>query len=357
LLVSALREAGFRVLGKTTGSRAMLLFPGGGEAELARRGRPSVLEQIKVLHRAAGASADAVVTEMMAIRPELLRVESLRILQPHILILTNARIDHTEYWGPSRETAARCLAAAMAPGCAVFVADDDMLPVWEEEALRRGARLHPVGLAADEEASDYGEPGKGKEHDLTLEFKTDVTLAQAVTDYLEIDRAAARRGFRQALPDLGSLRIWRWRPQAAALARDCVNAFAANDPASTRLVIHKLSDLGFFGGRPVFGLLNLRRDRGDRTLQWVEAFRAGAFPELAELFVVGEQARVFERLTARRGGRIQARALRGRKAEEIMAGLGALTSAPAVILGMGNMAGAGRKLVEYWEREGEGLAV
>ncbi len=365
----------------------MLLLPEAGEAELVRRGRPSVLEQIEVLRMAAEASADAVVAEMMSIRPELLRIESLRIFQPHILILTNARIDHTEHWGPSRETAARCLAAAMTPGCTVFVAEDDMLPVWEEAATQAGARLHPVDIGFQQEhvsgedienhadfvepddQDESAEPGRreiGEEHeeherrskhDISLEFRANVRLAQAVTDHLKIERATARRAFRQALPDLGSLRIWRWQPEAAAPAWDCVNAFAANDPASTRMVMHLLSKLGLFDHGPILGLLNLRRDRGDRTLQWLEAFQSGYFPEVQDLFVVGDQARAFERLMTRRAKEIHARVLRGRKAEEIMAGLASVKSGSAVVVGMGNMAGAGRKLVEYWEKVGESRAV
>jgi hypothetical protein len=40
-----------------------------------------------------------------------------------------------------------------------------------------------------------------------------------------------------------------------------------------------------------------------------------------------------------------------------MSALKERAAAPAVVLGMGNMGGAGRDLVEYWEREGERRAV
>jgi hypothetical protein len=123
------------------------------------------------------------------------------------------------------------------------------------------------------------------------------------------------------------------------------------------LVIEKLADLGLINGKPVIGLLNLRRDRGDRTLQWLEALRTGSFPGLQGLFVMGTHARAFKRrLKANRLG-IQPIILKSNRAAGMMSAVTERTTPPALILGMGNMGGAGRELVEYWEREGESRAV
>lgn len=358
LLAAALSEAGLKVLAKTTGSRPMLLLPDGSEVELSRRGRPSVLEQIKVIRKAADLSADVVVAELMSIRPETLTIESHRIFKPNILLITNARPDHTEHWGPSRETAARCLAAAIAPDCMVFVPDEEMTPVWEEAAVQRGSEIRRVrggGSRTGGESARMESPIKGL--DGKLKFEPNVRLVEAVTDYLNIDRGIAEQGIRRSLPDLGGLRIWRWQPDPDVPAWDCVSAFAANDPDSTRLVIEKLADLGLINGKPVIGLLNLRRDRGDRTLQWLEALRTGSFPGLQGLFVMGTHARAFKRrLKANRLG-LQPIILKSGRAAGMMSAVTARTTPPALILGMGNMGGAGRELVEYWEREGESRAV
>jgi poly-gamma-glutamate synthase PgsB/CapB len=341
LLAAALREAGFKVLAKTTGSRPMLLLPDGSEVELFRRGGPSVLEQIKIIQKAAELSADVVVAELMSIRPGILAIESRRIFKPNILLITNARPDHIEHWGPSRETAAHSLAAAIAPGCTVFVPDEEMMPVWEEAAARMGSDIHRV-RAGSEPCGSEGE----------LKFESNVRLMQAVTDSLNIDRELAGQGIRKSLPDLGGLRIWSWRPDPDGPAWDCVSAFAANDPDSTLVVLEKLTDLGLINGKPVIGLLNLRRDRGDRTLQWLAALRAGRFPGLQGLFVTGNHARAFRsRLKGHRSA-IQPIVLKGDRPESMMAALTEHASAPALILGMGNMGGAGRELVEYWQEEG-----
>jgi len=53
LVAGALRESGTRVLAKTTGSRAVLIYPDGAEREIKRRGPPTVLEQKRVVRLAA----------------------------------------------------------------------------------------------------------------------------------------------------------------------------------------------------------------------------------------------------------------------------------------------------------------
>jgi poly-gamma-glutamate synthase PgsB/CapB len=360
LLAAALREAGFKVLAKTTGSRPMLLLPDGSEVELSRRGGPSIIEQLKVIRKAADLSADVIVAELMSIRTEILAIESRRIFKPNILLITNARPDHTEHWGPSRETAARSLAAAIAPDCTVFVPDEEMMPVWEEEAAQRGSDIHLVGAVLEPRSSE-GEPGRIRSqlenHDGVLKFESNVRLVEAVTDSLNIDRELAEQGIRKSLPDLGGLRIWTWRPEPDGPAWDCVNAFAANDPDSTRMILEKLAELGLINGKPVIGLLNLRRDRGDRTLQWLEAFRTESFPGLQGLYVTGTHTRAFKRRLNGRPGSIQPLVLKANRPSGMMAALTEQTPAPALILGMGNMGGAGRELVEYWQREGERHAV
>jgi hypothetical protein len=172
-----------------------------------------------------------------------------------------------------------------------------------------------------------------------------------VTDSLNINREQADSGIRRSLPDLGRLRIWSWKPGPGEKAWDCVSAFAANDPASTRRVIDKLCARGLLDGKPVLGLLNLRRDRGDRTLQWLDALRAGSFPEFQTLYVFGGHARAFRRRL--RGAHCPGSVvLKNSRPEAVMSFLTAQSPVPGLILGMGNMGGAGRGILEYWEREG-----
>ena len=128
MIAAALREAGFSVLAKTTGSRAVIIRPDGREEEIARRGRPSILEQKGILREAAGLGVRAAVVELMSIRPEYLAVESGRILRPQYLVITNVRLDHREEMGRTKPEIARSLASAIRSGMTVFLPEGERHP-------------------------------------------------------------------------------------------------------------------------------------------------------------------------------------------------------------------------------------
>jgi poly-gamma-glutamate synthase PgsB/CapB len=352
LLTAVLRLGGLRVYAKTTGSRAVLLPPDGSEIEIRRRGRPSVLEQVGLLRLAARESAEALVAEMMSFRPELLRIESLGLIRPHILIVTNSRPDHVEHWGPDRESAAGCLAAAVPQGGTVFMPEEELMPVWQETARRRQASLVLTAAAPSRGGSS---PGGRNDRERPLRsgfiFDSDVRLVEAVGLHLGLERETIARGLLNALPDLGALKAWRWRPESCGPAWDLVNAFAANDPDSTRLVLDVLRERRWAAGRPLLAVLNLRRDRGDRTTQWLAAFRDGRFPEIHRLYVCGDSIAAFRRRWPEPAGGLEPIGLPSRSASAIMAVLAEKSPRGGLIVGMGNMSGAGRRLVEFWERE------
>ncbi|MEI6357494.1 MAG: poly-gamma-glutamate synthase PgsB, partial [Verrucomicrobiota bacterium] len=65
MIAACLRRAGVRTLAKTTGGRAVLVLPDGREEEIRRLAPPNVLEQMKVVRRAASLGARALVVECM----------------------------------------------------------------------------------------------------------------------------------------------------------------------------------------------------------------------------------------------------------------------------------------------------
>lgn len=352
LLAAALRESGLRVLAKTTGSRPMLLFPDGSEQELPRRGRPSILEQKKVLKQASQLSVDVVVCEMMGIRPEFLAVESSQILRPQILILTNARPDHVEHWGTGVDSSALCLAAAIPSAATVFVPDEEACSIWEATSARQGSKLIKVRAAeGSSQAENTGDPEPVARFEPGLEYEANQRLVVAVGNFLGIASPLIRKGMRHQVPDLGALKIWELSLPFSGMDWLCVNAFAANDPASTRQVLSKLKILGLTD-LPILGILNLRRDRADRTHQWLEAFLHHDFPEIQNLCVTGDHTRAFARRMASKKTAPALSVLPSLPPSDLMKALAQDISTPALLLGLGNMQGLGRNLVEFWEKEG-----
>ena len=355
LIAAALRESGRRVVAKTTGSAAMIILPDGSEEEIPRVGPPSILENKSILRLAARHKADALVSEMMSITPECLRVEVRKLLKPELLVITNVRLDHREEQGYARPEIARSLSVALSPDCAVLVPKEDVLPELEQAAAKVGAKIIRLsgddGLKIPEDISAL----------IPMEFEENIRLALAAAGFCGVERAVAWRGMAGARPDLGGIRVYRAKIGSPPVPWLLVSAFAANDPDSSRLALAKLQGLtrSFPGKRRA--ILNLRDDRGDRTVQWLAALRDGFFNEFNRVVLVGSPAVAALRRKARRIGkkvRMPARhisVLGERSPEKITAAMAAESgSAPGgIIIGLGNMGGLGRGLVEYWERIGE----
>jgi poly-gamma-glutamate synthase PgsB/CapB len=349
LIAAGLRASGARVLAKTTGSKPVLFLPDGSEREIVRPGPASIREQTHLLRLAASAGADTLVAEMMSIGGEGLDVESRRILRPGVLALTNVRLDHLDEMGRDRPAIAATLSAAVPERAEVFVPAEEADPAFATAAARRGARLHLVakeeaaGGAADSRALPPGE------------FEPNRRLAAAVLRSLGIDEPTIARGFADARPDPGHLRIFRGaygRPPRPAV---CAGLFAANDPGSSAAALAgALKALPPGEGRPLVALLSLREDRGDRTWQWIEAAGQGFFKPFAAVFLAGLPARAALRPFRRRlgaAGPLVARAA-GRSPERIMSEI--LSAAPPgpLVVGLGNFVGLGEALSLYWARQG-----
>lgn len=340
LVAAALREAGMRVAAKTTGSRPMLIFPDGREEEIRRPGLPSVLEQKKVLRWAARLGANALVTEMMSIRAETLGVESRRILRPRILGITNVRLDHLDDMGRTRPEIAATLSAAVPEDAVVFVPAGDDDPALHEAAGKRRSSVRTI--PKDDDLEGF----------LKLEFAENISLALAVSGEAGIERSLALRGMAAAAPDFGGLKMWTLRSDGPAVL--CLSLFAANEPESTRAALNRT--LGRLAVPPasLVGLLNLRADRGDRTRQWLEALDAGFFERFDRLVFIGDHARALGRMKKwTRLARPIVSALPARAPAAVMAGIRPFLSGGSVVVGIGNMGGAGESLVEHWERIGE----
>ena len=86
LIAAGLREAGFKVIAKTTGTLPRLILEDGSEIPIKRRGRANIKEQIKIVSLAAKRETNAIVLECMAVRPELQWICEHKIMKSTICI-------------------------------------------------------------------------------------------------------------------------------------------------------------------------------------------------------------------------------------------------------------------------------
>ena len=348
ILASVLRASGRRVLAKTTGSEAKLVKPDGSEETIRRRGRPSVIEQKHVVGLGAQLGVDVAVVEVMSIHAENHRVETRKILKPDLVVVTNFRVDHTSAMGDTREAVASVLALDIPPGAAAFVLQQECLPEFRAAVKEGGGELvevptgagsHLYGETIDSNASAFGE---------------NLDLVGAVARSLGIDDATMAEGVRRTRSEAGALSVWRY--SSGEMENSCylVNAFAANDPESTVAVYDKISAVLYAEPGCCVGLVSLRPDRGDRTLQFLEAFRGGFLSRFSRLYIIGLHAQALARRLRRGGTGPPIEVLSEKRPAEITrAVLSGIRESGGVVFGFGNFGGAGEGLVKHWREVGE----
>jgi gamma-polyglutamate synthase len=338
MLASIFRENGKVVLAKSTGSQAQYVLPDATVENVARRGIVSILEQKKALRKAAMLKVDCLVAEVMSIRPESHFVESQQILKPNIVVLTNVRRDHTEAMGEKEDDIAGVLQLDFPQGAEVYVPQEYKKYLDLKSPQTRSIHLTVVPPTPEPSAADPDSPSLGNE------FSENLDLVTAVARRLGIDDVAIARGIRNAVHDIGRLRIWILHFDGRRVF--AVNAFAANDPDSTTKVLKKVHEILEGKARTYTGLLNLRADRPDRTVQWIDSLNSGMASEFAGLYVLGGHASVVKRKVD------TARTLASKSPETMTQMIVDEMEEDGVIFGFGNIGGAGERLVEYWQREG-----
>lgn len=340
LIAAALREKGLRVLARTTGSRPVIIFPDGHEEEILRGSFPGILEGKKVLRLGKKWEAEAVVVEMMSIHPENLRVESRQLFKPQILVVTNIRLDHLDALGRDTENIAASFAEAVPEGAEIFLPRAEVHPAFVNRAGKRGARIHSVSGAQEKIGKRPG-----------LIFPDNLSLGLAAAASLGVDKRTALKGMARAVPDIGELKIWKRKKKNSSKQLIFISLFAANEPESTRAGLSLLKNKGICGDTEMVGLINLRTDRGDRTLQWLDSIKKGGFPEFDRGIVIGRQAAVFKRRLGPAGQTWQAygKAVPG---DIIQTELEINKDRDTCLVGLCNIAGFGRRAVEYFETGG-----
>jgi poly-gamma-glutamate synthase PgsB/CapB len=346
LIAAALRGAGYRVVAKTTGSRPMLIHVDGSEELLDRAGSPSILEQKKLLFLARDEGADTVVSEIMSILPENQAVESAKILELNVCVITNVRVDHEGEQGSSKPEVARSLSSSVPDGGVLVCAAGADLPELRVVAARKGIELRVAPPSLPEAL-------RGKMPRLAYEeFDENLATALETCLALGLDGQQALFSMADAVPDLGALRAWSWVDEGSGATVRFTNAFAANDVESSMAVLERIaSQPDAASATPLVGILNLRADRGERTRQWLRALRGGLPPGLAAMHVTGLHAKLVRRRLRAAGVRCGA----GSDRDPAALFRGLLESYPDGFhaLGLGNMAGPGAAIVAWCAGRGK----
>ncbi len=258
LIAGALREAGIPTVAKTTGTAARLVLPDGSERPVARRAPANIHEQLWLLREARRLGAHAAVIECMAVDPALQWISEHEMVGATLGVITNARTDHGEAMGRTRDEVALALAGTVPRrGTVVVIGEPDHSRPIIERAAAAGTRVVPPDAIPGLPESLGTLPGW---------LRDDMRIALAATRELGVADDVALRGMQRAAPDPGALASGTL--VLGGRSRTYLDATAANDPESLDRLLGEPPS-GRADGRTF--VYNHRADRPDRLREFIRA--------------------------------------------------------------------------------------
>ncbi|SES41313.1 poly-gamma-glutamate synthase PgsB [Salipaludibacillus aurantiacus] len=342
LITGVLHEAGYRTVGKTTGTDARMLywFEDREEPIKRRLEGPNIGEQKKVVEVTAEKEADALVSECMAVNPDYQITFHEELLQAEIGLIVNVLHDHMDVMGPTLDHVAEAFSGTIPYNGQLIVNESPYVDYFRQIARERNTEL--IVIDTDEIPESFLKEFK------YMVFPENAALAMAVAQILGIDRKTAMKGMLNAWPDPGSMKILPIGDIASPSF--FVNGFSANDATSTINIWKRVEELGYPSDDPVI-IVNCREDRVDRT----EQFARDVLPYIptTNLILIGGVTRPI--VKAYNEGKIEVNELldlEGHSTEAIIEKLQPFLK-NRVIYGIGNIHGSGEPLIHAFEKMAE----
>lgn len=336
LIYSILREDKYRVIGKTTGTDARLLYwftP--REYPVYRKPQgANIGEQRDIIRKVVKQKGNALVNECMAVNPDYQITFQRDLVKANIGVIVNVMEDHMDVLGPTLKEVAEAFTATIPYKGHLVVMKDDYTDFFAKVAKRRKTKL----IVVDKEEVPESYLRKFG----YIVFPDNVAIAMGVAEALGIDRDTALRGMLNAPPDVGAVEVKYFN--ANQTTNVYVNAFAANEPQSTKAILNKVESYNY-PYRKVVIVLNCRDDRVDRTRQFVENFITEV--EFDTLICTGKSTQM---VTDAMKGQKHKKYLNfeGRDMKQVEDAL-YKESENALIFCVGNIHGPGKQIAQYIE--------
>ncbi|MFK7679173.1 poly-gamma-glutamate synthase PgsB [Bacillus sp. Wb] len=335
LITGIVTEAGYKTIGKTTGTSARMIYWFTDEEKpIVRRPEgPNIGEQRRVVKEAAKLETEALVSECMAVNPDYQITFQEKMIQANIGVIVNVLEDHMDVMGPTLDEVAEAFLPTIPYKGHLITIDGPYLEYFKTAAAKRRTK---VIVADNSKVTDEFL----RKFDYMV-FPDNASLALAIAEALDIPEEVAFRGMLNAHPDPGAMRITEFGdPKAPSFL---VNGFAANDAASTLRIWERVGEVGYSVDSPIV-IMNCRPDRVDRT----EQFARDVLPYINTdiLVVIGETTSPI--MDAYNEGMIPAKEiwnLEGHSTEEIVDKLRPELH-NRMIYGVGNIHGAAEPLIE-----------
>ncbi len=260
LITAIVKEADYKVVGKTTGTSARIIYWNQETEEPLKRGPlgPNIIEQKHVVKKCIERGGEAFVTECMAVNPDYQIIFQEKLVRANLGVIVNVREDHLDLCGPTLEYIAESFTATIPYNGCLVVEKSPFDEMFRSVAEKRNSRIIITDKDTVPESliNQFG----------YVLFPENLSVALGVAEALEISMEVAIRGMLAANPDPGALRVHSLDKNESF---DVINAFAANDPSSTLQIWNHLKGRYPADLKPNV-ILNCRPDRVDRTLQFAK---------------------------------------------------------------------------------------
>lgn len=344
LIAGGLREAGYRVIAKSTGTVPMIILEDGSEIPLIRRGFPRIIEQLKIISLASKRKAEIVVIECMAIKPEIQWIAE-KLIKSTLGVITNVRFDHCEEMGWTKKEIAETLALTTPPGGKLVTAEEEYFPIIADRAERIKAVVYKTAGTAIQDAELFGFP--------VPTFKDNIACALLACQLLGVERELALAGMRLAPPDPGALKVFSYNGLGNKIY--FINAMAANDLASNRIIWESLSNHERYRAIMDLPMLTLFNNRRDRSFRARDLITFNLEKKIRYTLLTGE-AKMIPYLLLLKAGikRDQIRLIQQKKGiEGLLQEIHTIYAQEIAVFAFGNIKGIGLELIEFLQRNGE----
>lgn len=340
LIGAALSEAGIKTITKVTGTYPRLILDDGTETIIFRKAGANILEQLSIIKLAAERKVQAIVMECMALEPQYQEITETKMIHATAGIITNVRLDHVEIMGYSLPEIALALSKTIPAGQHLFTAEKEMYPLLKKAAEKKKTIIHSIDI---EEITQ--DEMKGFKY---IEHRDNVALALALCIHLGISKETALKGMYKAIPDAGVLNVHRIELQDKKI--NFYNAFAANDPQSTLMILNRLRNENRFTGTRII-ILNTRPDRIDRAKQLSEMTGKYLSDFLDYLILIGNPTDMVESLSVASGvHQNKILNLGMTDPDNVFDAVLSCTENESSVVAIGNMGGMGANVAQLFEQ-------
>jgi len=330
LIAAGLRAGGKKVIAKTTGTRPRFIIKNRLEIPVLRLGTANIREQMSIFKKAAKQKPKAVVLECMAIRPDLQWTESIQIVKPTAVVITNVRPDHLDVMGPTTEDVAKAFINAIPQNCCLFITKSDIY-----NNFLKGLRKKTVEVFTSNAENISADEIKNFSY---IEHKENVALSLDVCMHFGVNREIALKGMYEANPDPGALKKYKIYLNNKEIS--LINAMAANDPVSTYLIWQSIDKKIF----EINLLVNCRDDRIDRSFQLARLIKEKLKAE--RYILTGSGTKILAHKIYKLIDKEKVLNLGGKKPEQVVNEVARFVGNRSLIFAIGNTVGYGEEMLE-----------